>query len=466
MGGESVRCRVRGEPRGAVHCRSNGIGEPPAIQMLEARILCRVGIRPSAPLPPPQQPVSAPLAISIATPSVLQTGLQLPTGIKSLRSFDFNGDGISDLLVTGDGIVRSFLGHGDGTFSPGVDVATVAKPGLSLPADFNGDGRLDDCIDNLADGTLSILLSNGNGTFQTKSTVTFRSHIVNSTSIKQFGDFNGDGKIDVVAFDRASSRLVVVPGNGDGTFGQPIFTPSPPPNLVFIRGTADFNRDGIFDLMTGLSDGSMEVLLGRGDGTFSPAPAQPAGFAATALADDLNGDGIPDIASASGSALVVDIGRGDGTFEQTNSTAIPFTTVTTVFRSDLTGDGKPDLCLIGSADNPPTSGVLAVPGNGDGTFGPPLFSPLPVQSGSPSAVGAFNGGTNLYPVLTDRADHSLANVFTKISVAPGANGDIPATLVSTLSTTLPPSAVEGGKASGAPISVTLTNIGSSSAKGP
>ena len=82
---------------------------------------------------------------------------------------------------------------------------------------------------------------NGDGTFQTGLVVS------NSQSSVAIGDFNGDGKPDlVIANDSGSAQLLS--GNGDGTFQAPVTVSSIPAGNLPVLQTGDFNNDGKLDL--------------------------------------------------------------------------------------------------------------------------------------------------------------------------------------------------------------------------
>jgi hypothetical protein len=126
-------------------------------------------------------------------------------------------------------------------------------------ADVNGDGRLDLVTANYASsGTVSVLLGNGNGTFQSATNFAVGSYPA-SVAV---ADVNGDGRPDLVVANHGSNTVSVLLGNGDGTFASATnFISGPGP---FAIAVADVNRDGVPDLVAADSTGaSVSVLLGE-----------------------------------------------------------------------------------------------------------------------------------------------------------------------------------------------------------
>ena len=262
----------------------------------------------------------------------------------------------------GSNTVSVLLGNGDGTFQPKVDYETGTYPTSVAVGDFNGDGRADLAVANSVSNNVSVLLGNGNGTFQAKVDYGVGT---NPTSVA-VADFNGDGKADL-AVASGSNNVSVLLGNGNGTFQPKVdYETGTYPTSVAV---GDFNGDGRADLVVAnYSSKSVSVLLGNGDGTFRPKADFGTGTNPTSVAlADFNGDGKADLAVAnSGSNNVsVLLGNGDGTFQPKVDYGTG-TYPTSVAVGDFNGDGRADLVVANWWTNSNSVSVLI--GNGDGTF--------------------------------------------------------------------------------------------------
>jgi len=217
---------------------------------------------------------------------------------------------IPRLLELDARIVPSFTPLAD--FTTGV-VSTVA----AVSADFNGDGLDDIAINNTTGGTagapfIAVLLSNGDGQF-TQSDALDGDTTTSPTSLIT-ADFNGDGIPDLVSGSETSLTLRVYTGNGDGTFTQTFIDPDGTVGL----GSGDFNADGHTDIIALQGGGATyRVYLNNASGGFVPQPAVAAAFFdQRILAGDLDNDGLLDFVSVDfGGVIVAHLGNGDGTFD-------------------------------------------------------------------------------------------------------------------------------------------------------
>lgn len=254
---------------------------------------------------------------------------------------------------------------------------------ISLAAgDFNRDGKQDLVVTSSGSNRIGVLIGNGDGTF--KPPVQYDAG--NGPQSVAVGDFNSDGKLDV-AVANYSGTVSILLGNGDGTFQGPANYATG--NASSSVAVGDFNRDGKLDLVvtnSGAANGvsSVSVLLGNGDGTFRAATNYSAGLGAYSVAvGDFNRDGKLDLAVASfGSGTVsILLGKGDGTFQTGPSYATGGPTSVAV--GDFNGDGILDFVVANLGSNQGFGTLSAFLGAGDGTF---------------HLAGNFGVGSNPYAV--------------------------------------------------------------------
>jgi len=385
---------------------------------------------------------------------------------------DFNGDGIPDLVETfclgPSGMDASFscqiyvfLGHGDGTFSQSADITETDTVSFGQPVvgDFNGDGKLDVAV-LFSDYTTSasgimVFGGNGDGTFQSGVT----SSIAALNSVNAAGDFDGDGKLDLIG--STSSGISFFHGNGDGTFSAPS-TSYPVAQILSQILAADLNGDGKLDLITilvapGTSQAqinSFAVMLGKGDGTFEPSVAYPVNASQGGPAlGDFSANGKLDLVFPNVTNTIIVPGNGDGTFDLSKDVIVPAPSWS-LFAGDFYNDGKLDLALatyefITANQAVATSTVtyllqdapLAVLSKTSLTFAAQALG----TTSSPQSLTLTNNGTgplNLSNVAitgTNSADFPLTNncpgsvavaasCQINISFAPTANGSRSASL--------------------------------------
>jgi hypothetical protein len=136
----------------------------------------------------------------------------------ALATGDFNGDGKLDLIEASDQpkALSVLLGNGDATFQVAGESTDTLPASMAL-GDFNGDGRTDMAVVSLALGSITILLGDGQGGFTVAQQIALGS--VTSAGTPVVGDFNGDGRLDLAVItvgpDFVTRSLVVLLGNGD-----------------------------------------------------------------------------------------------------------------------------------------------------------------------------------------------------------------------------------------------------------
>ena len=317
---------------------------------------------------------------------------------------DLNGDGKSDLLSvhTGtDGLYAyAAIGRGDGTFEPGMggqlssDNFGSTTAYTKLLGDFNGDGKTDILVATTGTAGLYayVALGRGDGTFLPATGGIISSNNFGSSAdyVKAVGDFDGDGISDLVAMTTNGSGFYayIARGRGDGTFeamtGGLIYSGNFGPASDYVKAVGDFNGDGKSDLvaMTAGAGGFFShVAIGRGDGNFDTTGStlSSSNYGSTntytTAIGDFNGDGKSDLIAmttgTSGFYAYTAIGKGDGTFETVlggelyaGNFGSSYEYLKTIV--DLNGDGRADLVAIMTG----SSGFYAYSaiGKGDGTF--------------------------------------------------------------------------------------------------
>ncbi len=269
--------------------------------------------------------------------------------------------------------------------------------------DFNGDGKLDLVVTNSNSNTISVLLGNGDGTFQTMQTYATG----NYPFAVAVGDFNHDGAIDLVVTNVNDYSIGVLLGNGDGTFQtQQTYDIG---GVAYSVAVGDLNRDGKLDIVVGNEDGTAGVLLGKGDGTFQAQQKYPAGNDPRALTiGDINSDGKLDVVALNRStnAFVVLLGNGDGTLQapQTYPTG---NYPRSIAVGDFNGDGALDVTTANSNDK--TVSVLlnvwSVQAVATGVN-------VPGQGETHSVFGAYGGDSTYAASNSNSVDLISANGFT------------------------------------------------------
>jgi len=342
---------------------------------------------------------------------------------------DFNHDGFVDLATVDsqDTFIRVYLNQGNGTFVKafGMD---IDRARWVTVADFNADGNLDLVVlrpDGDEDSRFSLLLGNGDGSFNEPVQFNTRANVFTSTT----ADFNGDGLPDLALSNK--NHFSVMLNTGNATFAPPVFYgPSDePPRYIT---SADFNNDGAPDLALIRANNKVDIMLnqtagGVGTAVFGqPMPQQLGEKPQIVVPGDFNGDGNIDLASVNSDFRVAPVsillGNGDGTFQpRRNYFGGNFVEALAV--ADFNDDGKLDL-----ASSSFTSQMRVYPGNGDGTFRPETN----VQAGK---YGIFmvtadfnNDGLPDIVVIRGGAFRVLLNTSNTTPTPPGTPGTVDLTI--------------------------------------
>ena len=307
-------------------------------------------------------------------------------GAMALIAADFNHDGKPDIAAvvecapagcSSGGQLETSQGNGDGTFKP---VRTLASRGFFPEAlaagDFNGDGVIDiavlnNCTDVAcsAGGSVSLFLGNGNGTFHYDSTITLAPPTVAGIPVSIVaGDFNNDGIVDLAVVGplpgsfREPSAVSTLLGNGDGSFQTAILTTTQGPAETAAALAADFNGDGILDLVLagGLTcsdcSGHGTIIYGNGDGTFATGRdiGTQGGPPVSVAVADFYGNGT--LTSVFANHCGDSLGCPGGSVMIDGTDNITDIMLAFLAAGDFNNDGKPD--LAGSLQFDPGASVL------------------------------------------------------------------------------------------------------------
>lgn len=328
---------------------------------------------------------------------------------------DFNGDGKSDLVVSGGSGSGVWLGKDDGTFQiqPDQDFPQDLSLVSSIPivtGDFNGDGKTDAAVlyGGVGSCTVKLLFGNGDGTF--RALVALPYSLTNALSIA-VASLRGNGKADLIVGTDTSIEILL--GNGDGTFQAPMDY-----GTVGADGgspsVADFNGDGRLDLAFSNSGHMVGVLLGNGDGTFGVERLFGTSGGGDVIAADFNGDGKLDLVVGDNMLL----GNGDGTFQARLDYAVQGGVSATTF-GDFNRDGNLDLAVANLCGVDPqcAAGTVSIlSGNGNGTFDPPV-SYATGAGASAIAAGDFNKDGKLDLVTANYQSLSGGNGSNSLGIS-------------------------------------------------
>ena len=328
------------------------------------------------------------------------------------------------------------------TMTPSVTSTGGSVPQNIYAVDLNNDGVLDLVQDTIAQTSgFNVSIAKGDGSFKAPVLYSVSTSNSGQTSTSPLpiatGDFNNDGKADVVVQLSGTNQLEVFLGKGDGTFQAPKTVSVTLPAGYYLASApivaADFNQDGNIDLAVVASSSgtcctnTVYVLEGNGAGSFSN-PQEIYADTGSRVIDgvvvgDFDGDGKPDIAltddgvmqgSYFGTALVVLYGSGGFTFDKTTAYTVSNDGQLIITAGDLNGDGKTDLFGVVRS----TTEQIAIFYAGSSRTFDSYFMDLPGAYGDPSdpyfpqplapamAMADFNGDGRMDLALAGYADNS------------------------------------------------------------
>jgi hypothetical protein len=384
---------------------------------------------------------------------------------------DINGDGKLDIVASSDnGQISILTGKGDVSFNSAQSFAAPAPvypgstgtPSTSLTNLITADLRGTHKKGIIASNGL-VLLNDGAGNFTAAPSAAFPPISSNSNVGLNLatGDFNNDGKLDLVV--STGGTVFTYTGKGDGTF-----TPSSAYTTVntndFVT-VSDLDGDGNADIYIGEANGGFYfgddinlsyALMGNGDGTFSGAPAIPGSYIGANLGD-VNGDGQPDLITPTSGTVnglpavfTVQLGTPKGSFTPASTITLPATIVVAGFNGpttlstagagassfavgDLNGDGKADLTfVINGVTTAPASGLPTIfpspvyfiaLSNGDGTFTTPVATTFPqIAPASGFDISLSVGSLNIGDFTHD-GHNDLVFTFNEVA---GSSSPVPA----------------------------------------
>jgi hypothetical protein len=341
--------------------------------------------------PPPDL---TPRPITFAMPAMITA----PSS-RALASADFNGDHKLDLVsvdntAAGTVTLSLLLGNGDGTFQSPRGVighSTAMAYGVAVAAaDLDHDTNTDLVITSGDGNEVSFLRGNGDGTFMTPTNYSSTQTGVGcSLGALALADVTSDGKPDAVVLSNCLAGVVVYPGIGSGAVVTPNEVKFTTAATLQDLAVTDLNHDGANDLVV-VDQDRIDIVLSTGGATFgNSVPVTATGILGSRiLVADANRDGVADLfyVNQNKMTLGVFLGNGNGTFKAEADFATggqPFGFVLDDFDADNAIDA-----IVGL---PNQSKVMALSGVGDGTFKPPLDLGFTGQWLGPMLSADFNG---------------------------------------------------------------------------
>jgi hypothetical protein len=342
------------------------------------------------------------------------------SGPRSIAVGDLDGNSTPDLAVgTSVGSVSILLGSGTGTFARIGDVQGGTGAGLAL-SDLDGDGSADIAVGDDSERSWSLVVTLSGGGLVSSDIV-----VASTPSSMVSADFDLNGVEDLAVVNSGSDTVQVLLGDGSGSFDPTaeILVGSFPTSI----DVGNFDGDGYPDLAVAAGSNSTNVLLGVGDGQFTPLSGDTIISGKAIAVGDFDLNGIDDFAVAWGiESISVFLGDVGGAFEHAGDLSVRDTGVVSDPRSiavgDFDGTGGPDLAVVnygdglGEFDRKPDVGVG--------------FFPTSV------VVGDFDGNGNQDLAVTNFASDSVSFLlgngtggFSPSEEVPSGDGPSSATVI-------------------------------------
>jgi hypothetical protein len=394
---------------------------------------------------------------------------------------DFNGDGFLDVATAsttaGENTVSVLLNNADGTFDTQKTLDAGQRPFQVIAADFNNDDDQDLAVTNVGDGTVFVFLGKGDWTFENRLNSTFGNGAPITSTATDFlaaGDLDRDGRLDLVVNNQAENQIVTLIGNGIGRFAKRddvTFTSTSAGPIAL----ADFTGDRNLDVATNLGNNfALQVYFTDGNGNLDGGHAfavngVTGNFVAQGLTTgDFNGDRNPDVAMLSvpqGSLTRGVLSEFPGTGTASDAFGSPRNTQFAIAGTDV---GAADLDADGRLDavvSQSGRGFQVFRGGASGSFQlPAVVDNSSFDVNGAAGIGDINndGKPDLAFAHSTTSSDTLA-VFLAKSQG-GTQG--PTTVTPTLQAKLPPAVVAGGKTKDAKVSVVVTNSGTGTLNAP
>ncbi len=401
-----------------------------------------------------------------------QPGVPYPTGSSPIGvvAGDFNGDGIIDVATVNSGTsnIAVLFGNGDGTFQPAAFYNTGSDPDGLVAVDLNGDGKLDFVAANNGSNTISVLLNNGNGTFGTGVTYAVGALPFSVAA----GDFYDNGKVDIAVTNFGDNTVTLLPGKGDGTFNVATALTFSTGDSPIGLAAGDFNGDGRLDLVASNSvDDTISILLQTPSTSLSTTSlsfgSQSVGTNSAPQNVSLKNTGSAALTISS----IAITGTNSNQYTQTNTCPASLTggsscTISVTFSPTTGGTMTANLSITDNAAGSPqlvsllgtgvTSGVTLTPGSL--TFASQTIG----TTSAAQPVTLTNMGTTALTItsITASANFGQTNNCGS-SVAAGAACTINVTFTPTATGTVTGTLSISDNVAGSPQTVSLTGTGAS-----